>query len=72
MKTTYFLFGGEAAAIMNSTGNIHDAVRAGCDIFAFKTGDDSVTLLEAYSGWNDFYILTENEYNEINELIKER
>lgn len=72
MKTTYFLFGGEAAAIMDSTGNIHDAVRAGCDTFAFKTGDDPVKLITAYAGWDDFWVLTEDEYNQINELIKER
>ena len=72
MKTTYFLFGGEASAIMDYSGNIHDAVRAGCDTFKFTDGDDPVNLIAAYSGWDDFWVLTEDEYNQINELIKER
>jgi hypothetical protein len=72
MKTHYFLFGGEASAIMGSTGNIHDAVRVGCNTFVFKDGQDPTDLLAAYTGWNDFWVLTEEEYNQINELIEQR
>jgi hypothetical protein len=72
MKTTYLLFGGEASAIMDSTGNIHDAVRVGCQTRKFVEGDDITNLLADYTGWNDFWILTEEEFDAINELIEQR
>lgn len=72
MKTTYFLFGGEASAIMDSTGNIHDAVRAGCNTYSFTDRDSPEDLLAAYTGWDDFWVLTKEEYDQINELIEER
>lgn len=72
MKTTYFLFGEEAIGIMDSTGNIKDAVKVGCSTHSFTTGDDPADLLAAYSGWYDFCTITEEQYNKINELIEER
>lgn len=72
MKTHYFLFGDEASAIMGSTGNINDAVRVGCSTYKYIEGDYPVDLLAVYSGWHDFYVLTEEQYNQINKLIKER
>lgn len=72
MKTTYLLFGGEAASIMIDTANVHAAVRAGCVTYKFTEGDSVTDLLADYTGWNDFCELTEEEYNQINELIEER
>ena len=72
MKTTYLLFGGEASAIMDSTGNIHDAVRVGCTTYKFTEGGDVLKLLCAYTGWDDFWELTEEEFNAINKLIEQR
>ena len=72
MKTTYLLFGGEASAIMDSTGNIHDAVRVGCTTYKFTEGGDIVDLLSEYTGWDNFWVLTEEEFNQINQLIEQR
>lgn len=72
MKVTYLLFGGEASAIMDGTGDIHAAVKVGCQTYKFTEGDDITILLADYTGWNDFWVLTEEEYNKFNELINER
>lgn len=68
----YFLFGGEAADILGGGGTLEAAVRAGCETRLFDTDTDDVSVLLAdYTGWNDFWTLTEEEYNKINELIEE-
>lgn len=70
MKTTYFIFGEQAADIIGGGGSLKDAVRAGCETFKFTDGDDPVNLLAAYTGWNDFYTCTEEEFNIVNNLIE--
>lgn len=66
-KSYYFIFGEEAADIIARAGfnyfldNIDDIPHG---IYHFKEGESPFKLLDSYTGWNDFYIITESEWEQ--------
>ena len=73
-KSYYFIFGEEAADIIARAGvtyfleNMEDIPHG---IYHFKDGDSPFKLLDSYTGWNDFYAITESDWGQYHgELTK--
>lgn len=73
-KSYYFIFGEEAADIIARVGvtyfleNMEDIPHG---IYHFKDGDSPFKLLDSYTGWDDFYAITESDWEQYHgELTK--
>lgn len=73
-KSYYFIFGEEAADIIARAGvtyfleNMEDIPHG---IYHFKDGDSPFKLLDSYTGWDDFYAITESDWEQYHgELTK--
>jgi hypothetical protein len=73
MKNTYLLFG-EDACIVYHTDEIYSSLQEKADavketnheIFVYDENETPVTLLNAYSGWGDFAIISKQFYDLLN------
>jgi hypothetical protein len=74
-KSYYFIFGEEASDIIARAGfsyfleNMEDIPHG---IYHFKDGDSPFKLLDSYTGWNDFFIITESEWEQYHEELNSK
>lgn len=74
-KSYYFIFGKEASDIIARAGfsyflkNMEDIPHG---IYHFKDGDFPFKLLNSYTGWDDFYIITESEWEQYHKKLNSK
>lgn len=75
MQITYFLFGSEAVDhLENYSDTFSDFLEwakenpSGYAIYCFSEGGNPIDLIMAFEGWGKYMVITEKEYEQIDNL----